>query len=259
MKPYGIVRHAVLMLWNNRADVIRLFAPVLVVAVLMPLIMIAVFGIDVYRVADGEPNMDLTLGQALAISLTALFQGLVALWVLVAWHRYVLLQEAPRGWISPVPGDRVLAYFGTWVLFSLLLMFGTVAAGLVIALLVSMLGESTLSAGVAVILGIVLFAAIVVVALRLSVALPAAAIGRPIGLKGAWRVTQGNTPGFLGVFGLGLLLSLALSVPLGIVGLILPVSVVVILDAVLGVVFMIFGASVMTTLYGVFVEKRELS
>jgi hypothetical protein len=103
---------------------------------------------------------------------------------------------------------------------------------------------------------VVVIVAANVVFFRLSTILPAAAIGKPLTLKAAWAGTEGSSVTILilvlilgaAQFALQLLLGLLLLAP------------------VIGVVLMVLGTvvsglvniSVLTTLYGYYIEKRAL-
>lgn len=60
---------------------------------------------DVYTYAD-----------LFSVIIVILFGILITLWVAVAWHRYVLLNEAPNGWVPVWYGS----YLRQWIKFVLL-------------------------------------------------------------------------------------------------------------------------------------------
>lgn len=168
------------------------------------------------------------------------------LWVAVGWHRFALLGEVPEGWVPPFDGARVLGYLGRSVLLALLVAVVTVGVSVPLGLVGLPLGAAgaALTGGAALVLAMVLF-------YRLSVVLPAAAAGRPIGMRDAWSATQGHSGTAVGLalltFGLSLLLQLptALDAMLGVAG---PVVTAVYQIAV-GWIGLMVGVAVLTVFY----------
>ncbi len=178
-------------------------------------------------------------------------QLLLMLWVIVAWHRFVLLEEYPNGWIPPVYPDRILSYIGHGLLLFVLGVVLGIPLGIV-AVIFGFLSEVLVL--VTLIIGVI---ALLICLYRVFVILPAAAIGRPIKLSEAWASTK-NANGQLVllllittvaqlVFNLGSLPLLAIPV----VGYLVSYAV--------NLVLYLINVSVLTTMYGVFIEKRELA
>ena len=148
---------------------------------------------------SGGAPAPLSVEEATATTLRLLAFGLVAAaaaaWVGAGWHRVVLRRDRP-GWTPPVPLSRLGAYF--WVavrLFAVLLGFGA----LLLLVSVAFLGEGGLPglAGRAADYVVVLLATYV--SLRFGLALPAAAIGRPMTLGESWDLTGAAWPSVLGI------------------------------------------------------------
>ncbi|WP_424832153.1 hypothetical protein [Ruegeria sp.] len=176
----------------------------------------------------------------------------VMLWIVVSWHRFVLLKEYPRGVVPPFRLDRVLAYFGRLLMLILLGLAASIPAGIV-------MGMMTQASAVLGLLFWIAFIVFLTIAFyRASPILPAAAIGRPIKLSDAWRSTSGAS-GTLAVLVivsvlfqmlLQFLASLLLFVPI--------IGIVIVIFAGMLIVPLI-NVSILTTIYGVFIEKRELT
>lgn len=198
-------------------------------------------------------------GQTLFVS--ALMIALLLLpfvWIAVNWHRYVLLNE-PQPIIPNMPLGAMMRYIGTAILIGILIILPFIAAVLVFQLIAPIAGGGGF---LALIFGFALALALMVVSLRLSVALPAAAIDAPNPITTAWRETAGNNGSFLLLSILMILLQLPFNlleyVPIG------PSTPVVVsvflslLSIVLLWIYMFISLSVLTTLYGYFIEKRQL-
>ncbi|GAA6180753.1 hypothetical protein NBRC116594_21910 [Shimia sp. NS0008-38b] len=176
---------------------------------------------------------------------------IATLWVAVAWHRFVLLEEYPNGVVPTFYGGRILAYFGYGVLLGLVVGLATVFVAILV-------GGALFWAP------ILAIAAVVVVAIagswafyRLSPILPACAIGNKIGMKEAWAATKplsGSILGAMVVF-VGTIFALAL---LGaFIGGLIPMLGGVLILAI-NWLYILLGISFLTTLYGVAVEDRPI-
>lgn len=174
------------------------------------------------------------------------------LWIAVAWHRYVLLEEYPSGFLPPVNADRILAYFGRFALIFLILVLCSVPP----VLLVANLGDRVPS--IAALLVAILYLFLATALMRLSIALPATAIGQPVTFSEAWEQTRGKNSAIL-------LLLLAMFAFQFIVQLMIGVfSLLPVLGGLLAIfagfiLIPIINLSVLTTMYGVFIQKRQLT
>ncbi len=196
------------------------------------------------------------LAGSLLISLATI---VVMIWIIVGWHRFILLDERPNGFAPKWYGDRNLGYFGRAILVALTLL---VPLALLIALLFAVLGVRAFAFGVtgpnpvAYIFGVFVAGLVIsYLSLRVSLVLPAAAIGEPLKIRESWQATAkiGGT-----IFGVSVVLVLA-STTIAVVQQILTGSVLVALasTALLGLLSL-FGISVLTTLFGHLIEGREL-
>lgn len=176
----------------------------------------------------------------------------VTLWIAVGWHRFVLLAEAPRGWLPPMRGPEMLRYFGRSALIGVLIVAVILVVSLMLATLVVPiapdLAGAVIGAG-ALFVGMILF-------YRLAVVLPAGAIGRSMGFGEAMRLTSGHTGTVVILALLTVGFTLLLDVPTliddtgGLVTLIYQVTV--------GWIGLMLGVGVLTALYGHLIEGRPL-
>lgn len=257
MTAYGILRHAILMVANNLNDVLRLSAPLIIASVLIQLVSTLFGGVSIMEIDPDVVVEEQDFGGLGWIVGLSIAQLVITFWVLVAWHRYVLLEERPDSFWLPVPADRVFAYIGTFLLIALV----GIGIGLVFFAAIAMLGQMFGGGGLGlIVVGLiaVLFMWLYAVLIRISVALPAAAIGEPIGVVGAWRATDGQTTLCAKIAFLGVILSVVATLPMLLLGLVLPGPLFAIASGIFNVLISIVAASVLTTLYGVFVENRNL-
>ncbi|THD85464.1 hypothetical protein E7811_07135 [Aliigemmobacter aestuarii] len=186
------------------------------------------------------------------LALLVVFYVVVLMTVAVNWHRFVLMNE-PVGWLPRFHGDRVVAYFLRGLIVSLVLL----GIGLVLFLPVIFFGGAMGEpSALAVIVMIPIILLLATVGWRLSAAMPGAALEGGGGLADAWAATRGEWPTLLALTGIYFVASFVLSV----------IAAVLILIPVLGFLvqiavnwlMMMVGLSVLTTLYGHYIEKRQL-
>jgi hypothetical protein len=239
---WKIFSHSVFLLKHNINDAVRISWPLILVMVLS-----LAFGTSAgspmnARTAHPMSGADVLLQLAMAV---------VGVWVAVAWHRYVLLEET-SGPIPPFHGKRMLAYFFTALIVGLVLGFG---AGLVGAL-VGLLTFNLMPLFVVAVFAILV--CVIWVFYRLSPLLPAAALGESLGVKAAWAATE-QISGAVLIAALILALS-AMGLGLVVVFAVFPLSTLLgmALIAALQWAYSMVGISILTTVYGISVQGRSL-
>jgi hypothetical protein len=249
------IRHAVNSVRNNIAYAFRISWPWY--AVLIPL-SFAMFGLA-GLFSLGTSNMSPFF---LAFLVLALISLVAFASIAVNWHRYILLDEMPKGREVFRLDDKTWRYFGNLLLILLIL----VGACLLVMLPLSILAASTNAAEFSVVLiALIILPIAGVLSLRLSVKLPAIALGRrDFLLKDAWSVTQANILPlffialFQIVFFLGFVLfMLLLQYTIGTASPALWDIVGTVLQTAVNWIFTIFGITILTSLYGFFVENRD--
>jgi len=243
LSPTKAISHALNSVWNYRQVAARIALPWL------PLLLLCSIA-EVYfappEAAPGEiPSIPPIQIATFLVSLIATSS------MAVSWQRFILRDEVSRG--LRIDGN-VLRYAG----FNFLLLIATIIPS--VLLLALALVES--SAAVLALPAVVLIGGIVT---RLSIRFPAISLGNhAFTFRDAWRASAGNFWQCLGVFALSWALTLgglfililggsALSQVNGALG-DLAVTVAVI---VMQLFYAIFNASIFTSLYGFFVERRE--
>jgi len=186
--------------------------------------------------------------------------------IAVNWHRYVLLDEMVDGWQRLRIDGLMWRYVGNFFAIILLIAVGAFAgifaielAGLIFGKAPGNFGKFVLFAGL-----IALYAIMIVSAYRLSVKLPAIALGRrDFTLRDAWAATDGNFWQLLGLFLLFLACALLMGVVVYVVALAFAkfgavgLSVALAIQVVLNWIATILGVTLLTSLYGYFVEGRN--
>ena len=174
----------------------------------------------------------------------------MTLWIAVAWHRYVLLEDISDGWFPRWRGDRIWAYFGRSVMVAFIAMIVAVIVGAITGLVMVPLGLEQIAALLAIVAAAFVF-------YRFGAALPAAAVGKSLSLGQAWRTTAGENATLL-------VLSLVTAVASYIVQLpgmmnSNPFSLIsIVYSVVVGWFLTMIGVSILTTIYGHFIEKRSI-
>jgi hypothetical protein len=170
----------------------------------------------------------------------------------VSWHRFILRDELPAG--LRVDGS-VLRYAGN----TLLIMLAMLVPGLVLLTFVM------LASPAAAILGLPLIVLAGGAVTRASIKLPAVALGdTAFSFRDAWKASEGNFWPCAGVFLLNAAILLAILVVLTMfAGFLDRISTVLTIAFQLGAIaflqlfYAIFNASIFTSLYGFFVERRD--
>ena len=183
-------------------------------------------------------------------------------WTAVAWHRYILLDETP-GWLPPFKGGRIWAYILRTLLIALIMipvaLVSVIVLGLVGGLIGGGIGQANqaLGVGVAFVFVLVAYVIIIVVAYRLYASLPGAAIDNGAGIGDGWRATAGTWGTMLMLAIITLVISLVCSFVIGWVTGMAPI-VGIVLQLVYSWIAALVGVSIVTTLYGYYVQKRSI-
>jgi len=219
------------------------------------LAILGVIGLIGLAVSGPDPEQPRTAA-ANAVELASLVAGLFAFAsIAVSWHCFVLRDHMPPGVFSLRLDEAVWRYIGN----SLLVLAAAAAPLLVLAALVSLLPPvaALVAAAAAVVAG--------AFAMRLSVKLPAVALGRrDFTFADALSATEGNFWPIVAVFLInGVIVMVTVLVLVFIVSAIAAKSLT--LAALVGLAlslpvnlfYTLFSVSILTSLYGFFVEGRD--
>lgn len=212
------------------------------------------FGTEFFDVMTGKLNpMQATQPFFPAMLILLVITALTYCWSAIAWHRFVLLQERPESMLPGIQWSGVGRYLWAGIKIFLVVLFVMVPVMFLFAQFRMVIFANPFAPplmAVLIVFALLLLGATLV--FRIALVLPATAIGQPISLLESWKATTGY---FLALVGVVLFLAAVRGVTAvfpaaGLVGLV-PVVALSWLSYALAV-------SVLTTLYGVCVEKRDL-
>lgn len=247
MKAWAIFVHSIRQVFGNLSEALH-------VSGLLYLLQMAVAVMVGVTPASMDPNAEVPPEQALAALAMVVVLLISTLWIAVAWHRFVLLGERPAGYIPTMSAGRLLRYGGRSLLIGLAVVVLALVLGLASSILVvPILGETPLAALISVLAMIVPGLAVLY---RLSAALPGLALDRPTGFADGWVATTGDTATILILAFFTGLIGIVLGAPLRL----MPQGTLVALLWELGAGWLqlMISASILTTLYGHYIEKRPL-
>lgn len=244
MKGWKILKASIRLLVNNLGAAFRVSV---VPGVILLLLGIALLGASFAMSGGAAGAMSGVFGLVFFVLFVPLATS-----VAVNWHRHVLLSE-PVGWMPTLRWGRIGAYLLRGILVTLLF----VASGVVVMLPIGLLTGAHHGPGpLSVVLGSVALLFLVTVNWRLGAAMPGAALDGGAGIGDTWAATRGEWPAMLAL-ALGFLL---VSILLGLLAALLAFVPVLGMIAKLALNWFLgmLGLSILTTLYGHYIEKRPL-
>ncbi|MFN4143548.1 hypothetical protein [Aestuariivirga sp.] len=244
LSPFKAIAHAFNSIRNYPQVAFRIGR------VWVPVMLVAGF-LDAYAGPPDTQSQDMT-GREWIQVLTGVLSLIAVCSMAVNWHRFILRDELGP---SLRLDSAVFRYAGNTVLIMMAMLVPAVMVLAAVMLLPP--------AGAIIGLPLVVLSGGVVT--RLSIKLPAVALGNgTFSFRDAWTASEGNFWPCAGVFllnaaiFLGILLVLTLAVAmLNAVSLPLSLAFQVVAAALLQLFYAIFNASIFTSLYGFFVERRD--
>ncbi len=242
-----IFLHAWRMIFSNFGAVVKLSMPIILVILVAIVAFAGFLRSNQLMAVDVRP-------QAIGIIFLLVIAYLLAfVWTAVAWHRYVLLAEYPNAILPPFRGGRILSYIGYAVLLGLIMSIVGALGMAMIYGVSSVLGTDV----IAFILGVVFVGFLIIASFRLGIVLPAAAIGEPLAMGAAWDATRPLVKTLIGLLGLLILFGFALGIATAVAEALSPVFGMVV-NLLLTWLQSILNLSILTTLYGVAVQGRDI-
>lgn len=255
MKGLDIFLHSVRQVTGNLDGALRVSAlPILIQTAAMVLFAGgAMMGANHMGAMGEGMGAGLGLG-ALIVILVAIVTGL---WLAVAWHRYVLLNERPTGYVPPYNGERMMSYFLRSLGYGLIVLVAAAVLGMVVGGLLSPIAMRGNVVIFLILMAVFVQLPMLYLAFRLTTALPGAAIGSGHPFMAGWDATKGASADILvlSVIAVGAHLVLAL---LGFLIFDRIPVVSLVWDVIVTWLVTMVGVSILTTLYGHYVEKRPL-
>ncbi len=118
-----------------------------------------------------------------------LVQLALGLWVSVAWHRFILIGQAPGGFIPLVPWRAMLRYLGAALLYGLILLLAAIPLSVLGLFLIgpaAIAGQAGAGPWPLILYSLLVGLPVGYLALRLAPILAAAAVQKPLPLSEAW-------------------------------------------------------------------------
>jgi hypothetical protein len=249
MKGWQIFTHSVRLVFSNLDQALRVS---LVLYLVQAASQVALFiNPPDYETIEGIQVAVPTAGMVLQTLVLSILAVIASLWIAVAWHRFVLEEEYPNGWLPQWHGANMLGYLGRSILLALIIALGVTVASIPFGILfVAVPGLVGLLPILMIGLGAYLF-------FRMAVMLPAAALGQKMKLLEAWEATRNETGTLLMLTVIVVAAALLIQLPS-----ILHNNPGSVINLVYGLVVnwfaTIIGISLLTTLYGHFIEKRPI-
>lgn len=262
MKGLHIFLHSVRQVTGNLDSALRISALPFAIQVLAALILL---GPDMMMDSGFSPDTA-NIGYFGSVALNLVVTIFTSLWIAIAWHRFVLRNEVPQGFVPSFAAPRSLAYFGRSFVIGLLCIAVAIPLGVVAGVIAAGLSGATgPGLGSMFILFVLVYLPVAVISYRLSTALPGIALDEERAFSAGWEATKGETETFFVLsvisvvaffvlsFGGSFLLSFLGTLVLGDVSILSFAW-----DVALGWMMLMVGLSILTTLYGHYIEKRPL-
>ena len=260
---FEMFTHAIRMVFGNFAEALKLSAIPYLLTIAAGLAIAGTLGsTDLAFPAPSDPSdpsgtvpQDSATqdpgGAALMLGLLLIVLDVIALcWIAVGWHRFILKSEYPEGPVPAWHGAEIRGYLWKSILLGLIFVLFMIPAILLIALMSGSAPTTFIAIG-AVMIGFY------VVSLRLGLVLPAAAIGSQQTFGWSGRTTQPYNLAIVTLAVLSVAVYLILGAVAGAVALGSPMLALIVQAAFDWLILMI-GVSLLTTVYGVAVEGREV-
>jgi hypothetical protein len=244
LPPIKAVSHALNSVWSYRSVAMRIgltWVPVILIA----------GALELYA-GRPDPTAEEITPQALIQIVTGIISIIAVCSMAVSWHRFILRDEPATG---PRLDSNVVRYAGNTVLIMLAMLLPAML------FLTAMLFLPAAGA----LIGLPLIVLSGGLATRASIKLPAVALGdRGFSFRDAWNASEGNFWPCVGVFLLNAAILLAILLVLTVVaGFVERVNASasqifeLVAVSLLQLFYAIFNASIFTSLYGFFVERRD--
>lgn len=256
MQGWNIFTHSVRMIFGNLNAAFRVSLVLYLVKVCAGIYFTSKFGRAVMAPQSAGELPSFPEGFWPATTVLTVISLVTGLWIAVSWHRYVLLEENSGTALPPFAGNRIWDYFWTSVLLGIVVGFAAIIPAVIASIIISGLVGAGNPILAQLLMIILIGTPAMYVFYRLCLVLPAAALGQPKKLKESWADTKPASDAIWQLVVVGIVASVLIEIPSYLNS--DPSSVVnMIYTYVLGWVAMMVGISVLTTLYGIYVEGRE--
>ena len=251
---WKIVLHAFRMIFGNIVDALKVSVGPILIWLAIVAATFVVFRLPVAPLAGTAMGAPLDGGGfVIAFAIILVSSLAIFAWIAVAWHRFILLEQYP-GMLPAWKDQPITPYVLKSITIFVLLVLGALLGGFVVIGLFSAIGGPAL-----VTFGIMAISFMLsYFALRMGLVLPAAAVGEEMEISESLAQTKPMSSNIFGVaatmiflnFVAGLVVTTIYSFA-SIIG--------VVLDIATTWLFIMANISVLTTLYGMLIEGRELA
>ncbi len=264
---WDIVKHSLRMVVMNLGAALRVTLAPVVIGLVLAYVIGLLLGVDFGALFTDPAVLDTLSGGssalnpesgfsdaqvqsiAMLVPISIILYLLMASWMAVSWHRYILVEEK-LGVVPTFDFGTVTAYAGKSLLIGLIIMAVVVAVSFI---LLPALGFT---------FGLFLYAFVIGIGVsflvfRLSICLPARAIGEKMGIAESWSKTSDMSGAIFQAALFIALINTVINVVSGALGVYMPIVAEGL--SMLGTWIMtLVGISILTTLYGIIVEGRQL-
>lgn len=248
---WQIVKHSFLMLWRNLSNALLVSVGPAILAILISGLALAFSGVTPQMLTFGLVTGNLP-GQAVLVLVFVLIVMVFAIsWIAVSWHRFILLEDYP-GVLPAIANRPVWTYAGLSMLLGLIMLGALLPFVIVASIVTAIVGNTAVPSLIVGIAGGIYFTYFW---LRTALILPALSVGAPLAIRAAWTVTGAASMPILQAASILVVINVLGSmfigaVSAGVIGFIIEMA--------FSWITLMAGTSILTTLYGVLVEKREL-
>lgn len=245
MKAWQIFIHSVRQVFGNFNDALRISGLIFIGQMMVALAL---------GVSPNLGEVAPTPEAAIRAMVAALAYLLGSLWIAVSWHRFVLGRDPGGAFVPPFHGALIWGYFWRSLAIAVIVMLVGMAIGMLAGMVVMPLIGGTWLGGV--LMTLLLVVPLLTVMYRFSAILPGVALGQEVSLSDGWAATVGETGTVLQLAAISGVAGVLLGVPY----FVLPVGSILTLlwDVAAGWLQLMVGVSILTTLYGHYIEKRPL-
>ena len=257
MQGWNIFTHSVRMVFGNLGPALRISALLYLVYMIVNAYFLLNFADDLmqlqYSMSKGQIPTVLPSGLISTMVLNFVVGLLTSLWIAVLWHRFVLLAQIPETIIPPLYMGMVLIYLGKTIQLSLML----AVVGVVIGTLLGLALGPMLGALAGMSIPLILLGALLYLSYRLGLIFPAVALSETMTFKSSWEKTKSASGAIAQLAVIAVIFAILIQIPSNMNP--DPTSTInLIYSYAVGWIAMMVGISVLTTLYGIYVEGREL-
>ncbi len=250
MKGMQIFTHSLRQVTGNLPAALKISGLLYGVQLLVGLLLT---GLGASATMNGGPGMGFGVGAIISLIVLVI----TGLWIAVAWHRYVLLVEEPTNFLPEMKPEPMKAYFLRGLLFGVILVIAGAVLGAVVGGIFGGLAMRLGPVFFMLIMALLVQIPIFVIFFRLAAALPGAAIGVDHPITAGWDATKDE---WVPMLQLALIVGVCVWV-INVIGLFAFGSIAILSflwQAVTGWLVMMVGVSILTTLYGHYIQKRPL-